>query len=121
MLIVSVAVDNYQGEESDIVIASLTRGNPNRDIGFMSAPERLNVLLSRARNGLIILGNGDTFGNPRKGTQVWKRFFELMSADQVISNGLPVKCERHPAAHRVLESVDDFAQFSPEGGCELPW
>lgn len=42
-------IDNYQGEEADIVIVSLTRGNNDGDIGFLSAPERLNVLLSRAR------------------------------------------------------------------------
>ncbi|KAE9387283.1 hypothetical protein BT96DRAFT_1005277 [Gymnopus androsaceus JB14] len=48
-------IDNYQGEESDIITASLTRSNSNRDIGFMSAPEQLNVLLSRARDGLIMI------------------------------------------------------------------
>ncbi|CAA7267397.1 unnamed protein product [Cyclocybe aegerita] len=48
-------IDNYQGEESDIVIVSLTRSNPSFDIGFMFSPERLNVLLSRARNALIML------------------------------------------------------------------
>ncbi|KAG7110727.1 NFX1-type zinc finger-containing protein 1 like [Verticillium longisporum] len=37
-------IHNYQGEESDIVIASLTRSNARGDIGFMKAPERLNVL-----------------------------------------------------------------------------
>ena len=41
-------VDNYQGEESDIVIACLTRSNDKGDIGFMFAPQRVNVLLSRA-------------------------------------------------------------------------
>lgn len=56
-----ISVDNYQGEESDIVIASLTRSNASNDIGFMMAPERLNVLLSRARNGLIMIGNSNTF------------------------------------------------------------
>lgn len=32
--------DNYQGEESKIVIVSLTRSNDRGDIGFMSAAER---------------------------------------------------------------------------------
>ncbi|KAJ3939835.1 uncharacterized protein N0V96_009822 [Colletotrichum fioriniae] len=54
-------IDNYQGEESDIVIASLTRSNNNGDIGFMKAPERLNVLCSRARECLILIGNMETF------------------------------------------------------------
>lgn len=37
-----------QAEESDIVVASLTRSNDHHNIGFMSSPQRLNVLLSRA-------------------------------------------------------------------------
>ena len=48
-------VDNYQGEESDIVIISLVRSNKSGDIGFMKEPQRVNVMLSRARNGYISL------------------------------------------------------------------
>src|SRR5260370_25411840 len=40
-----LALDNYQGEESDIVIVSLTRSNANHDIGFMYSAERVNVML----------------------------------------------------------------------------
>lgn len=54
-------IDNYQGEEKDIVIVSLTRSNDNGEIGFLAQPERLNVLLSRARNALIVIGNAKTF------------------------------------------------------------
>ena len=59
--------DNYQGEESNIVVISLTRSHAQHDIGFMFSPERLNVLLQRARNALIMVGNAKTFMNPRKG------------------------------------------------------
>jgi len=69
-------IDNYQGEESDIVIASLTRSNANHDIGFMSSPERLNVLLSRARDGLIMIGNIQTFTKARKGAEIWLKLVE---------------------------------------------
>ena len=63
-------VDNYQGEESEIVIVTLTRSNVSRDIGFMAAPERLNVLLSRARNALLIIRDAETFLNTRKGKEI---------------------------------------------------
>ena len=43
-----VSIDNYRGEESDIVIASQTRFNDTNEVGFMNSPERLNVLISRA-------------------------------------------------------------------------
>lgn len=59
-------IDNYQGEEADIVIISLTRSNNDGDIGFLSAKERLNVLLSRARNCLIMFENMQTFMQSKK-------------------------------------------------------
>ncbi|KAG5647446.1 hypothetical protein DXG03_009376 [Asterophora parasitica] len=43
------------------------------DIGFMFSPERLNVLLSRARNALIMIGNAKTFINSRKAVAEKKR------------------------------------------------
>ncbi|KAG4281258.1 hypothetical protein FPRO06_10163 [Fusarium proliferatum] len=60
-------IDNYQGEECDIVIVSLTRSNASGDIGFLYARERLVVLLSRARNGMILFGNMETFMKSKKG------------------------------------------------------
>lgn len=119
-----MSADNYQGEESDIVVTSFTRGNPRRDIGFMSAPERLNVLLSRARDGLIMIGNGNTFRNPRTGAPgvaIWRSFFRLMDNAKVISDGLPVKCERHPATFANLITPEDFETYAPDGGCNMPW
>jgi hypothetical protein len=83
--------DNYQGEESDIVIISLTRSNPNGDIGFMCSPERLNVLLSRARNAMIMLGNAETFKNARKGADQWCKLFSLLGHH--VYKGFPIKCE----------------------------
>lgn len=50
-------VDNFQGEEARVVIVSLVRSNAAGAIGFLKAPQRVNVLLSRARDSLILLGN----------------------------------------------------------------
>ena len=113
--------DNYQGEESEIVIASLTRSNDKGDIGFMAAPQRLNVLLSRARNGLIIIGNASTFISSRKGSKVWGPFIEQLSQAGHLHDGLPVKCERHPKKTALLKSKDDFEIECPDGGCSEPW
>ncbi|KAF7316838.1 hypothetical protein HMN09_00417100 [Mycena chlorophos] len=113
-------IDNYQGEESDIVISSLTRSNSAHDIGFMFAPERLNVLLSRPRNAHIMIGNPDTFIKSRKGHELWSRFFDMMKAGGHIYNGLPVKCERHPHRTAILAKPDEFATECPDGGCTEP-
>ncbi|KAK7464369.1 hypothetical protein VKT23_006536 [Stygiomarasmius scandens] len=113
-------IDNYQGEESDIVVCSLTRSNLNHDIGFMFAPERLNVLLSRARNALIMIGNSETFENAKKGKALWKQFFQLLRNRGHVYEGFPVKCERHPDRIGLACNEDQFDTEYPDGGCSEP-
>ncbi|KAK3493497.1 P-loop containing nucleoside triphosphate hydrolase protein [Neurospora crassa] len=113
-------IDNYQGEENDIVIASLTRSNESGDIGFMSAPERLNVLVTRARNCLVLIGNMDTFMRSKKGGPTWRPFFELMKSRNHLYDGLPVRCEKHPEKTALLKEPIDFMKFCPDGGCTEP-
>ncbi|KAG1844511.1 P-loop containing nucleoside triphosphate hydrolase protein [Suillus subalutaceus] len=110
-------IDNYQGEESDIVIASLTRSNESNDIGFMNSPERLNVLISRARDGLILIGNSQTFINARKGRELWGKFFELVKQGNYMYEGFPIKCERHPHRKVLIKSASEFDTLCPNGGC----
>ncbi|CCC05205.1 unnamed protein product [Sordaria macrospora k-hell] len=117
---VSTIVDNYQGEENDIVIASLTRSNESGDIGFMSAPERLNVLVTRARNCLVLIGNMGTFMSSKKGGPTWRPFFELMKSHNHLYDGLPVRCEKHPEKTALLKEPIDFMKFCPDGGCTEP-
>ncbi|EIW81453.1 hypothetical protein CONPUDRAFT_124579 [Coniophora puteana RWD-64-598 SS2] len=113
-------IDNYQGEESPLVIVSLTRSNSDNDIGFMMSPERLNVLLSRARDGLFIIGNANTFMRSRRGGELWTKFLALLRSQGCIYDGFPIKCERHPSRQRVLASPSDFEVHCPDGGCAEP-
>ncbi|KAJ5114222.1 hypothetical protein N7456_002756 [Penicillium angulare] len=113
-------IDNYQGEESEIVIASLTRSNKSGDIGFMSAPERLNVLLSRARNILIMVGNSETFVSSRKGQKSWRPLIDQLKASNHLYDGLPVKCEQHADKTSILRTKEDFDREAPDGGCSAP-
>jgi hypothetical protein len=113
--------DNYQGEESEIVIGSLTRSNESGDIGFMAAPERLNVLLSRARSCLVLVGNMETFMRSEKGQGTWQPFFELLKRENNLYDGLPVRCEQHPDTTALLREPADFERFCPDGGCSEPW
>ncbi|KAK9771144.1 putative AAA family ATPase [Seiridium cardinale] len=92
-------IDNYQGEESDIVVVSLTRCNDAGDIGFMRAPERLNVLVSRARNALIMIGSAETFMKAKNGSEEWTRLIENLKT----------------------QNPEDFEMHCPDGGCAMPW
>jgi hypothetical protein len=51
-------VDSYQGRENLIVIVSLVRSGSTHDVGHVAALERINVALSRAKERLVIVGDG---------------------------------------------------------------
>ncbi|KAL2856859.1 AAA domain-containing protein [Aspergillus pseudodeflectus] len=96
-------IDNYQGEESDVIIATLTRSNGDGEIGFMSAPQRLNVLLSRARDVLIMIGNSQTFKQSRKGQDIWIPLFDQL---------------KRSSRKAVLREINHFEKLCPDGGCQ---
>ena len=52
-------VDAFQGREADLAIFSVTRSNLQRRAGFLQSRERINVALSRGRNGLCIVGDAE--------------------------------------------------------------
>jgi serine/threonine protein kinase len=61
---IGATVDEFQGSEADVVIVSLVRNNPLvpwKSVGFLKEANRMNVLLSRAKQKLIIVGSWDFF------------------------------------------------------------
>lgn len=53
------SVDAVQGREADLVILSTVRSNSSRRIGFLDSDMRANVALSRAKRGLVIIGDAE--------------------------------------------------------------
>lgn len=76
------SIDGFQGREADIVIFVTVRCNAHHDIGFLSDLRRLNVVMTRARKGVIIIGHQSTLTVQQEeegvdeSKKVWKQLIE---------------------------------------------
>ena len=109
-------VDNYQGEENDIVLLSLVRNNTDRKIGFLKIDNRVCVALSRAKKGFYVFGNFEVFSEQSK---LWNNILKISKSENLIGFGLTLCCQNHPDQKIQVRNGFDFNQ-SPEGGCLKP-
>lgn len=110
-------VDNFQGEENDIIVLSLVRSNPDDNIGFLKTDNRVCVALSRAKIGLFVIGNFDII---RGQSNLWTTIIGNLEKKGRLGEALHLYCQNHPDdAGLVISTPDDFAN-APEGGCMKP-
>ncbi|KAK3589661.1 hypothetical protein CHS0354_015165 [Potamilus streckersoni] len=109
-------VDNYQGEENDIILLSLVRSNREGKIGFLKISNRICVALSRAKKGFYVIGN---FSFLTRHSELWKNIIETLKKEKRLENVLTLYCQNHPDDDGFKASdAHDFEIFSPEGGCK---
>ncbi|TGO63802.1 hypothetical protein BELL_1063g00010 [Botrytis elliptica] len=106
-------VDNFQGEEAKVIVISLVRSNDERKCGFLKTSNRINVLLSRARHGMFIIGNSDT----SRPVPMWAKVLSILERSNNIGPKLALCCPRHIETSIEVSVPDDFARLAPEGGC----
>ncbi|CAM6119274.1 unnamed protein product [Calypogeia fissa] len=116
------SVDDYQGEESDIIILSLVRNNSIvtnagiGKIGFLDIPNRICVALTRARKGLFIFGNADLLA---ANSPLWNDVTTSMRNSGELGSHLELYCQNHPEIITSISTAEDFKQVE-DGGCSLP-
>ncbi|WXC40389.1 hypothetical protein QX201_000227 [Fusarium graminearum] len=108
-------VDNFQGEEAKIIVVSLVRSNPQRQVGFLRTENRINVLLSRAKHGMYLIGNAATYSN----VPMWADVYDILYKSNSVGTALRLCCPRHPETPIACSEPEDFSIKSPEGGCTL--
>eukprot|EP01034_Spumella_vulgaris_P043558 gene43558-54104_t len=100
-----VTTDNYQGEECDIVLLSLVRSNAEKKAGFVKIENRVCVALSRARNGMYIVGNFDMI---RESSPLWDRVCELVDNRGQMGPALCLQCDNHPEQVNFVSEPEGF-------------
>jgi len=112
------AVDNFQGEENDIIIVSLVRSNRNKSMGFLAVDNRINVALTRARHGMFVVGNADML----RGHKLWGAIIGELRTDNCISDRMPL-IDMESGARIEVSTPDDIAVVlgdpSHETGCSV--
>ncbi|CCO36196.1 NFX1-type zinc finger-containing protein 1 [Rhizoctonia solani AG-1 IB] len=121
-------LDNFQGEEGEIIILSLVRNNgtvfdgdaaslqftpgTKSRIGFLKSDNRVNVGLSRAKHGLYIFGNAPELA---RSSRMWSTVVKELHASGSVGSALPISCYQHPEYVEHVDQPGKLEIISPDG------
>lgn len=109
-------VDNFQGNEATVVFISTVRCNEEGNSGFLKISNRMNVMLSRAKHGMIVFGSSRTMRKEGK-ADMFLKILNLLDERQMVGNGeLVLTCQNHGYS-TIVKSATDIRNTAPDGGC----
>lgn len=97
-------IDNYQGDENDVVIVSLVRSNEKGNIGFLKLLNRRCVAQSRAKCGLYFVGNFSTFQK----NENWNFLLEHMYHKGLVGRSITLVCPKHAQSTKNATTAKDI-------------
>ena len=124
-------IENYHGEENNIVLLSLVISNNSFNIGELSSYDKVYKAFSRAKIGFYIIGNFDNIltgdkilknkydskiGNiDSRMIGIWEKIFNKAKQLNIIGDKLILECQNH----KQITEIYNFKDFKkcPEGGC----
>ncbi|KAL2634476.1 hypothetical protein R1flu_005955 [Riccia fluitans] len=116
------SVDDYQGEEADIIILSLVRSNDIQTkegegtIGFLKTSNRICVALTRAKKGMYIFGNATLLA---KRSDLWNKVIRVLQNDNALDTKFEFCCQNHPDTKTIVRKEEEF-RLVADGGCSRP-
>eukprot|EP00698_Gefionella_okellyi_P023615 TRINITY_DN8110_c0_g1_i1.p1 TRINITY_DN8110_c0_g1~~TRINITY_DN8110_c0_g1_i1.p1 ORF type:complete len:1639 (+),score=355.76 TRINITY_DN8110_c0_g1_i1:119-5035(+) len=110
------SIDQYQGEENHIIVLSLVRSNTQGNIGFLNVSNRVCVALSRAKDGLFILGNATLL---QRRSELWRVILSGLAEAGQTGKQLELRCQKHPDKATCVSREADFKNCQ-DGGCDVP-
>eukprot|EP00746_Dinoflagellata_sp_MGD_P166367 gnl/MRDRNA2_/MRDRNA2_96196_c0_seq1.p1 gnl/MRDRNA2_/MRDRNA2_96196_c0~~gnl/MRDRNA2_/MRDRNA2_96196_c0_seq1.p1 ORF type:complete len:2418 (+),score=411.56 gnl/MRDRNA2_/MRDRNA2_96196_c0_seq1:103-7356(+) len=90
-------VDQYQGDQNDVVIVSLTRSD--HSTRFVDTRNRRCVAASRAHRLVVFFGAVPML---RKNAKAWRHVITSLDAQGLVGPNLPLECPRHPGVQLAL-------------------
>eukprot|EP00928_Gymnodinium_smaydae_P060911 TRINITY_DN4482_c0_g1_i1.p1 TRINITY_DN4482_c0_g1~~TRINITY_DN4482_c0_g1_i1.p1 ORF type:complete len:1251 (-),score=302.29 TRINITY_DN4482_c0_g1_i1:146-3898(-) len=97
-------VDSFQGVEKDVVICSTVRGAAlsGGGVGFLSDRRRFNVLLTRARRGLIVVGHQATLLRD----PCWRDWVQHVTSRNLVNGQVMASYEIQASVMASAENLD---------------
>lgn len=88
-------------------------------IGFLSAVNRSNVALSRAKQGMYIIGNATCIAESQQAQKAgfWPSVISQLEAEDRIGPALPLVCQNHPETGALSPLINS----TKEAGMEPCW
>jgi len=107
-------VDSFQGQETDLVLFSAVRSNSDNEMGFLRDPRRLCVAITRAKRGLIIVGDQKVL----RTSHHWAALIDSCEERECALNAEemePVQTRRD-TKEAAISFADDATKQIPAGG-----